>query len=134
MNEKVEGMTLELKLDHLGVQECMKGLKRQLGVVNSEMKANLSAFDKSEKSMEKYQARIKGLNDRLKVQKKMYSQVEDELKQVNANYQKAKSSVKDVEKAYLKLVEANKKEKLALDKSKNVQINVNKMRIKNLNS
>ncbi|CAC6519002.1 TP901 family prophage L54a [Staphylococcus aureus] len=118
MNEKVEGMTLELKLDHLGVQEGMKGLKRQLGVVNSEMKANLSAFDKSEKSMKKYQARIKGLNDRLKVQKKMYSQVEDELKQVNANYQKAKSSVKDVEKAYLKLVEANKKEKLALDKSK----------------
>ncbi|HDT6656259.1 TPA: phage tail tape measure protein [Staphylococcus aureus] len=118
MNEKVEGMTLELKLDHLGVQEGMKGLKRQLGVVNSEMKANLSAFDKSEKSIEKYQARIKGLNDRLKVQKKMYSQVEDELKQVNANYQKAKSSVKDVEKAYLKLVEANKKEKLALDKSK----------------
>ncbi|HDD0598567.1 TPA: phage tail tape measure protein [Staphylococcus aureus] len=118
MNEKVEGMTLELKLDHLGVQEGMKGLKRQLGVVNSEMKANLSAFDKSEKSMEKYQARIKGLNDRLKVQKKMYSQVEDELKQVNANYQKAKSSVKDVEKAYLKLVEANKKEKLSLDKSK----------------
>ncbi|HHW6871842.1 TPA: phage tail tape measure protein [Staphylococcus aureus] len=118
MNEKVEGMTLELKLDHLGVQEGMKGLKRQLGVVNSEMKANLSAFDKSEKSMEKYQARIKGLNDKLKVQKKMYSQVEDELKQVNANYQKAKSSVKDVEKAYLKLVEANKKEKLALDKSK----------------
>lgn len=41
-------MTLELKLDHLGVQEGMKGLKRQLGVVNSEMKANLSAFDKSE--------------------------------------------------------------------------------------
>ncbi|WP_373602687.1 hypothetical protein, partial [Staphylococcus aureus] len=27
MNEKVEGMTLELKLDHLGVQEGMKGLK-----------------------------------------------------------------------------------------------------------
>ncbi|WP_460989919.1 hypothetical protein, partial [Staphylococcus aureus] len=24
MNEKVEGMTLELKLDHLGVQEGMK--------------------------------------------------------------------------------------------------------------
>lgn len=54
----------------LGVQEGMKGLKRQLGVVNSEMKANLSSFDKSEKSMEKYQARIKGLNDKLKVQKR----------------------------------------------------------------
>ena len=37
-----------MKLDAMGVQEGMKGLKRQLGVVNSEMKANLSAFDKSE--------------------------------------------------------------------------------------
>lgn len=115
---KGDGLTIALGLDAVNVEEGMKSLKRQLGVVNSEMKANLSAFDKSEKSMEKYQARIKGLNDRLKVQKKMYSQVEDELKQVNANYQKAKSSVKDVEKAYLKLVEANKKEKLSLDKSK----------------
>ncbi|MFF6546159.1 hypothetical protein ACET5F_32140 [Pseudomonas aeruginosa] len=60
MNEKVEGMTLELKLDHLGVQEGMKGLKRQLGVVNSEMKANLSAFDKSEKSMENIRRELRG--------------------------------------------------------------------------
>ena len=44
----------------------MKGLKRQLGVVNSEMKANLSAFGKSEKSMAKYEAQIKGLSNRLK--------------------------------------------------------------------
>ncbi len=27
MNEKVEGMTLELKLDHLGVQEGMERFK-----------------------------------------------------------------------------------------------------------
>ena len=49
MEEKLQGLTLEMKLDSLGVQEGMKGLKRQLGVVNSEMKANLSAFGKSEK-------------------------------------------------------------------------------------
>ena len=56
MEEKLQGLTLEMKLDSLGVQEGMKGLKRQLGVVNSEMKANLSAFGKSEKSMAKYEA------------------------------------------------------------------------------
>lgn len=36
MDEKLEGLTLEMKLDAMGVQEGMKGLKRQLGVVNSE--------------------------------------------------------------------------------------------------
>ena len=36
MEEKLQGLTLEMKLDSLGVQEGMKGLKRQLGVVNSE--------------------------------------------------------------------------------------------------
>lgn len=60
MNEKVEGMTLELKLDHLGVQEGMKGLKRQLGVVNSEMKANLSAFDKSENQWKNIRRELRG--------------------------------------------------------------------------
>ncbi|MCJ1786290.1 phage tail tape measure protein [Staphylococcus warneri] len=117
MDEKLEGLTLEMKLDAMGVQEGMKGLKRQLGVVNSEMKANLSAFDKSEKSMEQYETKLNGLNKRLKVQKQMFNQAEGELKKLNANYQTAKIRIKDVEKAYLNLAEANKKNKAALDKS-----------------
>lgn len=117
MDETLQGLTLEMKLDALGVQEGMKGLKRQLGVVNSEMKANLSAFDKSEKSMERYETKLNGLNQRLKVQKQMFNQAEGELKQLNANYLNAKKRVKDVEKAYLNLVEANKKNKTSLDKS-----------------
>ncbi|MBT2852395.1 phage tail tape measure protein [Staphylococcus coagulans] len=117
MDETLQGLTLEMKLDALGVQEGMKGLKRQLGVVNSEMKANLSAFDKSEKSMDRYETQLKGLNERLKVQKQMFNQAEGELKQLNANYLSAKNRVKDVEKAYLNLIEANKKNKASLDKS-----------------
>ncbi|MBA8777190.1 phage tail tape measure protein [Staphylococcus schleiferi subsp. coagulans] len=120
MDETLQGLTLEMKLDALGVQEGMKGLKRQLGVVNSEMKANLSAFDKSEKSMERYETQLKGLNERLKVQKQMFNQAEGELKQLNANYLSAKNRVKDVEKAYLNLIEANKKNKVSLDKSNSV--------------
>lgn len=117
MNEKLQGLTLEMELDAIGVEEGMKGLKRQLGVVNSEMRANLSAFDKSEKSMEKYEAQIKGLNNRLKVQKQMFNQAEGELKKLNSDYVTAKSRIKEVERAYLGLAESNKKNKQTLDKS-----------------
>ena len=117
MEEKLQGLTLEMKLDSLGVQEGMKGLKRQLGVVNSEMKANLSAFGKSEKSMAKYEAQIKGLSNRLEVQKQMFNQAESELKKLNSDYKTAQTRIKGVEKAYLNLAEANKKDKVALDKS-----------------
>ena len=128
---KLEGLTLEMKLDAMGVQEGMKGLKRQLGVVNSEMKANLSAFDKSEKSMEQYETKLNGLNKRLKVQKQMFNQAEGELKKLNANYQTAKIRIKDVEKAYLNLAEANKKNKAALDKS-NTAMKESNAELKNL--
>lgn len=96
----------------------MASLKRNLGVVNSEIRANMSAFDKSEKSMKKYQTSIDGLNKKMKVQKQMLSQAEQELKDVNTNYEKAKSTIGQVEQAYRKLVEAEKKEKAELDKSK----------------
>ncbi|UOQ85696.1 phage tail tape measure protein [Gracilibacillus salinarum] len=46
----------------------MKDLKSQLTVVNSEMKANMSAFDRSDKSIEKYETRLRGLNRKLEVQ------------------------------------------------------------------
>ena len=119
MDEKLQGLTLEMSLDAIGVQEGMKGLKRQLGVVNSEMKANLSAFDNSEKSMEKYKATLKGLNEKLKVQNQMFVQSKNDLSRLNLDYQNAVSRVKDVERAYEKLVETNKKNKLAYDQSTN---------------
>lgn len=85
MDEKLQGLTLEMSLDAIGVQEGMKGLKRQLGVVNSEMKANLSAFDNSEKSMEKYKATLKGLNEKLKVQNQMFVQSKNDLSRLNVD-------------------------------------------------
>ncbi|EZY61436.1 phage tail tape measure protein [Staphylococcus aureus] len=114
---KGDGLTIALGLDAVNVEEGMKSLKRQLGTVNSEMKANLSAFDKSEKSMERYEATLKGLNEKLKIQKQMFKQAETGLKKLNADYKDAKGRVGAVESEYKKLVEVNKKNKLALDKS-----------------
>lgn len=116
-NEKLQGLTLEMTLDAIGVQEGMKGLKRQLGVVNSEMKANLSAFDKSEKSMQKYQTRLDGLNNKLTVQKKMYGQAKRELKDLNDSYKNAGTEIKKVETQLSKLTDEHKKNDQALKKS-----------------
>lgn len=117
MSDTVQGVTIRNTIDNSQVEEGFKGLKRQLGLANSELKSNLSAFEKSEKSMKKYQTRIDGLNNKMKIQKQMFNQAEQELKDLNANYTKAKQTVSGVEKAYKSLADATKKEKAALDKS-----------------
>ncbi|HHQ0952066.1 TPA: phage tail tape measure protein [Listeria innocua] len=58
----------------------MKGLKRTLGSVNSEMKANLSAFGKGEKTLSRYETELDGLNKKLSVQSKMVSQTKNDFK------------------------------------------------------
>lgn len=117
MSDNIKGVTIRNTMDNSQVEEGFKGLKRQLGLANSELKANLSAFDKSEKSMKQYQTRIDGLNNKMKIQKQMFNQAEQELKDLNTNYAKAKQTVSGVEKAYKSLADATKKEKAALDKS-----------------
>lgn len=117
MSENIQGLTIKNKIDNSQVEEGFKGLKRQLGLANSELRANMSAFDKTEKSMKKYQTRLDGLNKNMKVQKQMFNQAENELKELNSNYAKAKQRVSSVEKAYNSLADATKKEKAALDKS-----------------
>lgn len=117
MSENIQGLTIKNKIDNSQVEEGFKGLKRQLGLANSELRANMSAFDKTEKSMKKYQTRLDGLNKNMKVQKQMFNQAENELKELNSNYAKAKQRVGSVEKAYKSLADATKKEKAALDKS-----------------
>lgn len=119
MQDRTDGLTIVNSIDNTKVNEGMKSLKRNLGVVNSELKANMSTFDKSEKSMQKYRTRIDGLNQKMKIQKQMFNQAEQELKTLNVNYEKAKQTVGKVEQAYKKLAEATRKEKTELDKSNN---------------
>ncbi|MGO2219219.1 MAG: hypothetical protein ACTH4T_12020, partial [Staphylococcus xylosus] len=66
-------------MDNTGIEQGMKGLKRQMGVLSSEVKANMSSFGKVEKSVQKYQTRLDGLNNKMKVQKKMYDQAKTDL-------------------------------------------------------
>lgn len=69
MAEKIEGLSIGLDLDTLKVDSGMTDLRSKLRLVNSEMKANLSAFDKGDKSLEKYQTTLNGLNKKIEVQR-----------------------------------------------------------------
>jgi TP901 family phage tail tape measure protein len=67
--EKIEGLSIGLDLNTLKIDSGLKDLKSKLSLVNSEMKANMSAFDRSDKSISKYETSLKGLNKKLEVQK-----------------------------------------------------------------
>ncbi|EAC6598574.1 phage tail tape measure protein, partial [Listeria monocytogenes] len=77
---KLQGFSINLDLDATRVDEGMKGLKRTIGSVNSEMKANLSAFGKGEKTLSRYETELDGLNKKLSVQSKMVSQTKNDFK------------------------------------------------------
>lgn len=69
MAEKIEGLSIGLDLDSAGIENGLKSLKGKIGLLDSEMRANLSTFDKNEKSMKKYDTQLTGLNKRLDLQK-----------------------------------------------------------------
>ncbi|ATH65429.1 phage tail tape measure protein [Staphylococcus nepalensis] len=115
--ENIEGYAIKNTMDNTGVEEGMKGLKRQMGVLSSEVKANMSSFGKAEKSVQKYQTRIEGLNNKMKVQKKMYDQAKTNLNNVKSSYEKATNSIKQQEQKVKELAEAHKKQDEAMRKS-----------------
>ncbi|MCJ0932545.1 phage tail tape measure protein [Virgibacillus halodenitrificans] len=69
MAERIEGLSIGLDLETMKVDSGLTNLNSKLKLVNSEMKANMSAFDRSDKSITKYETRLKGLNKKLEVQK-----------------------------------------------------------------
>lgn len=115
--EKIEGYAIKNTMDNTGIEEGMKGLKRQMGVLSSEVKSNMSSFGKAEKSVQKYQTRLDGLNNKMKVQKKMYDQTKNDLNNVKSSYEKASNSIKQQEQKVKELAEAHKKQDDAMRKS-----------------
>lgn len=72
--ERIEGLSIELDLDSTRLDRGLKGAKSNLRSVNSEMKANMSAFDRGDRSVGKYETRLQGLNKKLDAQKRATSE------------------------------------------------------------
>jgi phage-related minor tail protein/SLT domain-containing protein len=71
MTERIEGLSIGLDLDSLALDRGLTGLRDRLRTVNSEMTASLSAFDRADRSVEKYETRLQGLNRKLELQNRI---------------------------------------------------------------
>ncbi|MGD7007627.1 phage tail tape measure protein [Metabacillus sp. 84] len=78
MGERIQGLSIGLDLDTLALDRGLTGLKDKLKTVNSEMKANMSAFDRGDKSVGKYETRLQGLNNKLNLQKRITQEAKAE--------------------------------------------------------
>ncbi|WP_100373072.1 peptidoglycan DD-metalloendopeptidase family protein [Bacillus sp. FJAT-45037] len=86
MTDRIKGLSIGLDLDTVQVERGLTGLKQSLKTVNSEMRANMSQFDKSDRSVGKYEKRLEGLNKKIEVQTKITSEAEKKYKDMVAQH------------------------------------------------
>ncbi|MCA1058120.1 phage tail tape measure protein [Rossellomorea aquimaris] len=99
MTEKIEGLSIGLDLDTLKINNGLTDLRSKMRLVNSEIKANLSAFDRGDKSIGKYQTTLQGLNKKLEVQKsitdKAYKSYQKMVKEHGEGSKEAEKAAKE---------------------------------------
>lgn len=88
----VGNMIIKVDLDSTGVEKSMTGLQRQLKSSNKAMAAQLSAFDRGEKSTRKYGVLIEGLTNRHRIQARMVEEARKKYERMSGEY--GKNSVK----------------------------------------
>ncbi|WP_188725691.1 phage tail tape measure protein [Lentibacillus populi] len=79
-------MVIKVDLDSTGVEKSMTGLQRQLKSSNKAMGAQLSAFDRGEKSSRKYGVMIEGLTNRHRIQARMVEEARKKYERMSSEY------------------------------------------------
>lgn len=104
--ERIEGISIGLDLETLQLERGLTGLKDRLRTVNSEMKANLSSFDRADKSIEKYEVTLQGLNKKLEIQRQIVSESRAEYEKMVKDYGEGSEEAEKAARAYNNQVSA----------------------------
>lgn len=98
--ERIEGLSIGLDLDSTALERGLTGLRDKLKIVNSEMRANLSAFDRAEKSVEKYEAQINTLSRKVEVQESIVKSARNEYKKMVEQHGEGSAEADRAARAY----------------------------------
>ena len=98
--ERIEGLSIGLDLDSIALNRGMTGLKDKLRAVNSEMKANLSAFDRGDRSVAAYETRVNGLSRKLEVQEEITKSARQEYEKMVQEHGEGSKQADKAARAY----------------------------------
>jgi tape measure domain-containing protein len=68
MANSITGLSIKLDMDYANVTKGAKQVKSEISTINSEMRKNMSVFDRAERSTAKYETRLTGLEKKLDAQ------------------------------------------------------------------
>lgn len=102
MADKIEGLSIGLDLESTKVERGLTGLKDKLKTANAEMKNTMSAFDRSDQSIEKYETRLKGLNKKLQTQEQVTQAAKEKHEQLIAEGKEGTEEAERAKRAYNK--------------------------------